>query len=196
VSHTYELNKPSSSGPAEWVTSPFNPSDFVDAPKRVRKPVASLDARGDRVVNETLSGVMDHFSTAVLLALMTGMREGEHCALRWPDVGRGGPRRDGQGDALSRCDHMDSRLRAEGLLLTEAVHKEPPVMLDVLSCEAAPTCRRGGPLPEWLVERYWGASLSRARLSWRRHSRRRERALPETSFRWPAGWLAHVKPLL
>lgn len=35
-----------------------------------------------------MGSVADPFSTAVLLALMTGMRQGEICALRWQDVDR------------------------------------------------------------------------------------------------------------
>ena len=103
VSHTHVLLKTVFIRARRAGDVPSNPFDLVDAPKRVRKPVNSLDARGVRVVNEALSGMTDPFSTAVLLALMTGMCEGEICALRWQDVDRVG-RKIRVAHALSRAN--------------------------------------------------------------------------------------------
>lgn len=65
-----------------------NPFDDVDAPKRKAKPVNALDKEGIRKLNAALDGYKDDaaFVVAVRLALMTGMRQGEICALRWRDI--------------------------------------------------------------------------------------------------------------
>ena len=64
-----------------------NPFDLVDAPKRTRKPINALDADGVKLLNSRLSDYVEGpFRLAVKLALMTGMRQAEICALRWKDV--------------------------------------------------------------------------------------------------------------
>ncbi|MCH3944012.1 MAG: site-specific integrase [Atopobiaceae bacterium] len=66
-----------------------NPFDLVQAPKRPRKPINSLDAAGVRKLNGLVTDDdMGPLFMAVRLALMTGMREGEICALRWQDIDR------------------------------------------------------------------------------------------------------------
>ena len=67
-----------------------NPFDLVDAPRRARRPVNSLDLAGARRLGEALDGFgPSPLATAARLALMTGMRQGEICALRWRDVDLG-----------------------------------------------------------------------------------------------------------
>ncbi|MCI1431297.1 MAG: site-specific integrase, partial [Atopobiaceae bacterium] len=88
VSHTHVLLKTAFIRARRLGDIPSNPFDLVDAPKRPTKPINSLDAASVRQLNQTLGSVADPFSTAVLLALMTGMRQGEICALRWQDVDR------------------------------------------------------------------------------------------------------------
>lgn len=88
VSHTHVLLKTAFIRARRLGDIPSNPFDLVDAPKRPTKPINSLDAQSVRQLNQTLGCVADPFSTAVLLALMTGMRQGEICALRWQDVDR------------------------------------------------------------------------------------------------------------
>lgn len=64
-----------------------NPCELVEAPKVARKPINALDEEGVARLNEELSRQTDDaFVTAVLLAMGTGMREAEICALRWTDV--------------------------------------------------------------------------------------------------------------
>lgn len=88
VSHTHMLLKTAFIRARKLGDIPSNPFDLVDTPKRLTKPINSLDAASVRQLNQTLGSVADPFSTAVLLALMTGMRQGEICALRWQDVDR------------------------------------------------------------------------------------------------------------
>lgn len=64
-----------------------NPFDCVDAPARGSKPVNSLTTAEVAKMNRAL----EHFGQSALavgakLALMTGMRQAEICALRWQDV--------------------------------------------------------------------------------------------------------------
>jgi len=64
-----------------------NPFDLVDAPRRERKPINALDMEGIKKLNKKLSEYEESpFKLAVRIALMTGMRQGEICALRWRDV--------------------------------------------------------------------------------------------------------------
>ncbi len=64
-----------------------DPYVAVHAPRRSKKPINSLDKAGVAKLNEKLNQRgLDHFTVAVRLALMTGMRQGEVCALRWLDV--------------------------------------------------------------------------------------------------------------
>ena len=88
VSHTHVLLKTVFIRARKAGDIASNPFDLVDAPKRAKKPINSLDVKGVQKINEALMDVTDPFSTAVLLALMTGMRQGEICALRWQDVDR------------------------------------------------------------------------------------------------------------
>lgn len=64
-----------------------NPFDLVDAPRRRAKPVNSLDAEGVSRLNEALKGFgPSALAVGVRIALSTGMRQAEICALRWSDV--------------------------------------------------------------------------------------------------------------
>ena len=66
---------------------PNNPFDRVDPPKRRPKPINSLTLDGLSTLNAKLSGLEgDPVAIAARLALLTGMRQGEICALRWVDV--------------------------------------------------------------------------------------------------------------
>ena len=65
----------------------FDPYVAVRPPRRASKPINSLDREGVARLNTLLyQRGLDYFTVAVRLALMTGMREGEICALRWLDV--------------------------------------------------------------------------------------------------------------
>ena len=65
----------------------FNPMDTMKAPRVRRKPINSLARNTMRDVFEVLRGRgYDPLGTAGLLALLTGMRRGEVCGLRWFDV--------------------------------------------------------------------------------------------------------------
>lgn len=64
-----------------------NPFDRVDPPKRHPKPINSLTAEGLTALNTKLSELEGNpVAIAARLALLTGMRQGEICALRWVDV--------------------------------------------------------------------------------------------------------------
>lgn len=66
---------------------PANPFDLVDAPRRKTKPVNSLDTAGVSQLNEALRGFgSSPLAVGVRIALSTGMRQAEICALRWRDV--------------------------------------------------------------------------------------------------------------
>lgn len=64
-----------------------NPLEGIRAPRAGRKPVNSLDLEGQRAVLAKVEGMgREPLAVAVKLALLTGMRRGEICALRWQDV--------------------------------------------------------------------------------------------------------------
>lgn len=64
-----------------------NPFDLVEAPKRGSKPINALPPSEAKRLREALAGYgPSPLATAVELAMMTGMRQGEICALRWQDV--------------------------------------------------------------------------------------------------------------
>ncbi|MEE1272890.1 MAG: tyrosine-type recombinase/integrase, partial [Olegusella sp.] len=65
----------------------FDPYVAVRPPRRISKPINSLNREGVARLNTLLyQRGLDDFTVAVRLALMTGMRQGEICALRWLDV--------------------------------------------------------------------------------------------------------------
>lgn len=65
----------------------LNPFDRVDAPRRRVKPVNALSAREVARLNRALVGFgPSPLAVGVRIALSTGMRQGEICALRWSDV--------------------------------------------------------------------------------------------------------------
>lgn len=81
-----------------------NPFDRVDPPRRSPKPINSLTTDGLSALNAKLSELSsDPIAVAARLALMTGMRQGEVCGLRWVDV-------DLKGRAL-RIEHALSRTK-------------------------------------------------------------------------------------
>lgn len=64
-----------------------NPFDLVDAPKRKKKPINSLSGTEVAKLNEALRGFgPSPLAIGVRIALSTGMRQGEICALRWSDI--------------------------------------------------------------------------------------------------------------
>ena len=66
---------------------PSNPLEGVRAPRATRKPVNSLDLEGQRAVLKRMEELgWEPMTIAVRIALLTGMRRGEICALRWQDV--------------------------------------------------------------------------------------------------------------
>lgn len=65
----------------------YNPMATMKSPKARSKPINSLTIEGRARVLELLRDrIPDEFSVAVIIALMTGMRRGEICALRWTDI--------------------------------------------------------------------------------------------------------------
>ena len=68
-----------------------NPCDFCKPPKRVKTPINAL-SRDDRTRMLKLARYALHtpLGLAIELALTTGMRRGEVCALRWSDFGEDG----------------------------------------------------------------------------------------------------------
>lgn len=68
-----------------------NPCDFCKPPKRVKTPINALDrAERTRMLRYAREAVGTPLALAVELALTTGMRRGEVCALRWSDLGDDG----------------------------------------------------------------------------------------------------------
>jgi integrase len=88
ISHTHVLLKSVFIRARKMGDVSSNPFDLVDVPKRARKPINSLDKKAVAKINSMLAGQSDTFSVAVRIALMTGMRQGEICGLRWRDVDR------------------------------------------------------------------------------------------------------------
>lgn len=88
ISHTHVFMKQVMSKAKKRGDVVENPFDDVDAPKRVAKPINALDKDGIKKLNAALDIYTDDaaFVLAVRLALMTGMRQGEICALRWKDI--------------------------------------------------------------------------------------------------------------
>ena len=68
-----------------------NPCDFCKPPKRVKTPINAL-SREDRtrMLRLAVAAQPQPLGMAVELALTTGMRQGEVCALRWSDLGDDG----------------------------------------------------------------------------------------------------------
>ena len=66
---------------------PANPMDYIRPPKVRDQPhnILPRDVRG-RVLDKAASMGDTAFAFAIQLALMTGMRRGELCALRWSDI--------------------------------------------------------------------------------------------------------------
>ena len=82
---------------------PENPFELVEAPRRDRRPVNTLTPNEVQKMNRALEALgAGPFATAVKIAVKTGMRQGEICALRYRDVDF-----DSQtirvGSALTRC---------------------------------------------------------------------------------------------
>lgn len=64
-----------------------NPFDLVEVPKRKKKPINSLSEAEVARLNEALRGFgPSPLAIGTRIALSTGMRQGEICALRWNDV--------------------------------------------------------------------------------------------------------------
>lgn len=70
-------------------TISVNPFDFVTPPKKLRTEINYLNVTGKKKLSVALPIKWEEGSplyTAVMLAMYTGMRSSEICALRWPDV--------------------------------------------------------------------------------------------------------------
>ena len=64
-----------------------NPCDFCKPPKRERTPINALDRRErSRMLELARRAQPQRLGIAIELALTTGMRRGEICALRWSDL--------------------------------------------------------------------------------------------------------------
>ncbi|SEH60903.1 MULTISPECIES: tyrosine-type recombinase/integrase [Atopobiaceae] len=155
VSHTHVLLKTAFIRARKLGDIPSNPFDLVDAPKRPTKPINSLDAQSVRQLNQTLGSVADPFSTAVLLALMTGMRQGEICALRWQDV-----------DRVSRKIRVSHALtRANGTFALSTPKPGAPLGPSP-TATSSPACWRRGHARCTASARRWGSTGTRASSSW------------------------------
>ncbi|MDO4890017.1 MAG: tyrosine-type recombinase/integrase [Coriobacteriaceae bacterium] len=65
-----------------------NPCDFCKPPKRAKTPINALDrAERTRMLQLARAANGQPLGVAIELALTTGMRRGEVCALRWSDLG-------------------------------------------------------------------------------------------------------------
>jgi integrase len=67
-----------------WGLIPRNPADAVRAPRPKRHPMQPLDADQTRALLTAATG--DPLEALYVLAVMTGMRQGELLGLRWSDV--------------------------------------------------------------------------------------------------------------
>ncbi len=68
-----------------------NPCDFCKPPKRVKTPINALPREGStRTLRLAMQAEPQPLGFAVEIALTTGMRRGEACALRWSDLSGGG----------------------------------------------------------------------------------------------------------
>ena len=64
-----------------------SPFDLVDAPRRHTKPINALDHAEVERMESMLAGYGSApMATGALIAVKTGMREGEVCALRWQNI--------------------------------------------------------------------------------------------------------------
>jgi len=64
-----------------------NPCDFCKPPKRVKTPINALNrAERTRMMQAARAAQPQALGMAIELALTTGMRRGEVCALRWSDL--------------------------------------------------------------------------------------------------------------
>lgn len=68
-----------------------NPCDFCKPPKRVKTPINALNRQSRfRMMRLAQQAQPQPLGMAIELALTTGMRRGEVCALRWSDLGDDG----------------------------------------------------------------------------------------------------------
>lgn len=68
-----------------------NPCDFCKPPKRVKTPINALNREDrTRMMRLAVAAQPSPLGMAIELALTTGMRRGEVCALRWSDLGEDG----------------------------------------------------------------------------------------------------------
>ena len=66
---------------------PYSPIASIKSPKSRTRPINSLtEETRNEVLRLLRKRIPDDFSTAIYIALATGMRRGEICALRWIDV--------------------------------------------------------------------------------------------------------------
>lgn len=87
VSHIFTFAKQVCTHARRMGDIPSNPFDLVEAPRRVKRPVNALNDETTRQLMEQLDGFgIEPFAVAVKIALATGMRQAEVCALRFSDV--------------------------------------------------------------------------------------------------------------
>jgi len=68
-----------------------NPCDFTKPPKRVKSKINTLDrTERSRMLDLAFRAMPNPLAIAIGLALTTGMRRGEVCALRWSDMNEDG----------------------------------------------------------------------------------------------------------
>ena len=70
----------------QWQVIPSNPCDRVKPPKVERKEAVSLDEKQAAELIKCLQSEPIKYRAAIMLALQTGMRRGELCALNWSDL--------------------------------------------------------------------------------------------------------------
>jgi integrase len=84
VNHLHRVLREALQQAVRWQLLPRNPADIVKPPRIERKQMTVLNAGGTAALIEAARGYS--MFAPVLLAVMTGMRRGEICALRWRNV--------------------------------------------------------------------------------------------------------------
>ncbi len=84
VRHVHEILSKALGQAARWGLITRNPAALVQPPRRAHHEMQTLDADQTRALLETAHG--DRLEAVYVLAVATGMRQGELLALRWRDV--------------------------------------------------------------------------------------------------------------
>ena len=140
-----------------------NPCDFCKPPKRVKTPINALSrADRSRMLELARAAQPERLAVAIELALTTGMRRGEICALRWSDLGDDGsisvthalgngeggfyekePKTADSRRTIPLTEHTygmlsDMRTEAMGLLRRLGVRSADPYILGTLEADSRP----------------------------------------------------------